>query len=99
EVADGLARVRDAGQFQLHLELALLEACARVGEQPRTMPDTAGPPSRLERAESQTHQGAAPESTETFPGPADLPRQFKHEGDVAAESAPGRPQADAAAGE
>ena len=31
-LADGLARIRDGAQFQLHLELALLEACAGRGQ-------------------------------------------------------------------
>ena len=31
-LADGLARIRDGAQFQLHLELALLEACSARGQ-------------------------------------------------------------------
>jgi DNA polymerase III subunit gamma/tau len=51
-LADGLARIRDGAQFQLHLELALLEACAGRGQlvepldPPRGMNETERPAPR-----------------------------------------------------
>jgi DNA polymerase-3 subunit gamma/tau len=51
-ITEGLVRIRDSGQFKLHLELAILEACASqpVGAEPAlSLPKGLAPPKVLQQ--------------------------------------------------